>query len=84
MSNRTRRTLSALCLSLVLGLPLQAQDQARRDALSGFFSAVWERLSAPLAFLQVEDEADERSTTDPLAGTETTDGRGAADPDGLK
>lgn len=85
MSHRTRCTLSAFCLSLVLCLPLHGHTGAegKDDTLSGFFSVLWERLSTPLASLWAADETDERSTIDPLGGTETTDGRGAADPDGL-
>lgn len=85
MSNRTRRTLAVLCLSLVLCLPLQAQTgDGRVDHLStSFFSALWERLYTPLASLWASEPTDGRLTCVTLVGTEETDGRGAADPEGL-
>jgi hypothetical protein len=91
MSNGTRRTLSVLCLSLVLCMPLQAQTAPRTvDTLSGFLSALWDRLSAPLVSMWAADETDGRSTIDPLGGNtagetcpdgcSTTDGRSTIDP----
>lgn len=85
MTRRTRRTLSLLCLSVVLCLPLQAQPRLPQpaDALSGFLSSLWERVSAPLASLWAADETDGRGAVDPDGQpVPTTDGRGACDPDG--
>lgn len=73
MFHRTRRILPVICLSLALCAPLQAQEiPGPGGAFSGFLSALWARVSAPLACLW-----------DAATGTETTDGRGAYDPDGL-
>lgn len=83
MSNCTRRTLSVLCLSLVLCMPLQAQTAPGPvDTFSAFLSGLWERMSAPLVSLWAADETDGRSTIDPLGGT--TDSRGALDPHGAE
>jgi hypothetical protein len=72
MSHRNRFILPVLCLSLALCAPLQAQAQGPAATFSGFLSTLWARVSAPLACLW-----------DAATGTETTDGRGAFDPDGL-
>ena len=83
MSHRTRRTLSVLCLGLILCLPLEAQTPSRpADALSGFLSGLWARLSAPLAPLWATEETDGRGAVDPDGRTANSDSRGACDPDG--
>lgn len=84
MARRVRRTLSLLCLSLVLCLPLQAQPTPPRPvgAFSGVLSVLWARLSFPLAVLWATDETDGRGAVDPDGRTAATDGRGACDPDG--
>jgi hypothetical protein len=84
VSNHTRRTLSVLCLSLVMCLPLQAQTRAgRMDTLSGFFSLLWARVSAPLVSLWATETTDGRGAVDPDGLTTNSDGRGACDPDGV-
>lgn len=91
MSRSTRCTFAVLCLSLVLCMPLQAQTAPGRvEPLSGFLSALWARVSAPLASLWAADETDGRSTIDPIGGStngetcpdgcSTTDGRSTIDP----
>lgn len=84
MPDRPRRTLSVLCLSLVLCLPLQAQTGAgRMDILSDFFSALWVRVSAPLVSLWATETTDGRGAVDPDGLTANSDSRGACDPDGV-
>jgi hypothetical protein len=91
MSRSTRCSLTFLCLALVLCLPLQAQAAPGPvDTLSGFLSALWARVSAPLVSLWAADETDGRSTIDPIGGStngetctggcSTTDGRSTIDP----
>jgi hypothetical protein len=83
MVSRIRRTLSVLCLTLVFCLPLGAQTAPRpADALSGFLSAFWTRLSVPLASIWAAEETDGRGAVDPDGKAAPTDGRGACDPDG--
>lgn len=84
MTSRIRRTLSLLCLFLVLSMPLQAQPASSRaaEALSGFLSGLWARLGGSLASLWTTDETDGRGALDPYGRTAPTDGRGACDPDG--
>jgi hypothetical protein len=86
MSHRNRRILPLLCLSLALCMPLQAQAQGPAANFSGYLSTLWARLSAPLACLwdaaTGAETTDGRGACDPNGGIATTDGRGACDPDG--
>jgi hypothetical protein len=83
LSRTRRRILSVLCLSLALCMPLQTQTSPGPDTLSGFLSALWVRLSTPLATLWAADETDGRGAVDPDGQTANSDGRGACDPDGV-
>ncbi len=84
MSNRTRRTLTVLCLSLALCLPLHAQRAPALvdNTLSAFLPALWARLSVSLTSLWAKDETDGRGAVDPDGRTAPTGSRGACDPDG--
>ena len=83
MSRIARRTLSGLCLLLVLCMPLQAQRETGPvDTLSSFLSAFWSRISDPLGFSKDADKTDGRGAVDPDGATASSDGRGACDPDG--
>lgn len=82
MSNRTRRVLTVLCLSLALCLPLQAQvvSGPGDGSWSSLLSALWGRLSAPLVSLWLGDETEGRGIWDPNGAN--SEGRGIMDPDG--
>lgn len=78
--SKVRRTLSAVCLLLFLGLPLAAQTEREPAArLAGFLESLWERLSAPIPSLTALWAAD--VTEDPAPSPEPNS-RGPWDPNG--
>jgi hypothetical protein len=74
--SKVRRTLSAVCLLLFLGLPVAAQTERQPAArLAGFLESLWERLSAPIVSLSVIWAAD-------VAEEPVPNSRGPWDPNG--
>ena len=85
MFHRTRRFLAMVCLSLALCVPLQAQTASGPVANeSGFLSTLWARVSPLFESLWAAGEStDGRGAADPDGEAVNSDSRGACDPDGV-
>jgi hypothetical protein len=83
-SRRSRRIIAALALLLTLAVPLAAQaSPLRAESTSGFFTALWRRLAAPLISLWAADTdptADPAPPPPPPPPPVDSDGRSVIDP----
>jgi hypothetical protein len=85
MSRTSIRALSVLAVLLCLSWPLGAQPAAKEPAarVPSALAALWEGVTAPLLSIFSGETTDGRGACDPNGGPcATTDGRSICDPNG--